>query len=215
MKNKSKKKDILIALDRDGTLIYDDEGYFGKNDNWKKKIRFYDDAIEAIKTLKLFAKVIVATNQIGVARGLYNEQRVKEIHQYINEQLREQGVQIDGWYFSPYVEKIWAEKNGLDANNPWALDRFPETRKPEIGMLKQAAADFNDDPSSYRKIFVIGDSLDDVNMGLNASGISVFLNNGKNHHLIQRVESLQVANPGRVFIVNNLFSATKIVERTV
>lgn len=205
-------KNILVALDRDGTLIYDDEGYFGKSDNWQDQIRFYDGAVEMIKTLNSFARVIVSTNQIGVARGFYGPERVKEINQFIDAFLKEQGAEVDGWYFSPYVERSWAEKNGLDLNTPWVRDTFPETRKPEIGMLKLAAADFGKDLSFYKKIFVIGNSLDDLNMALNAGGIGVFFENEKNNHLIDQVKSLELANPGRIFCVDNLISAAEIIK---
>jgi len=205
-------KNILVALDRDGTLIYDDEGYFGRNDNWREKIRFYDGAAEMIKILNSFARVIVATNQIGVARGFYGPERVKEINQFLDTLLKEQGAKVDGWHFSPYVERSWAEKNKLDLNTPWVLDSFPETRKPRIGMLKQAAADFGKDFSFYKKIFVIGGSLDDLNMALNAGGIGVFFENRKNSHLIAKVKSLELANPGRIFRVDNLVSAAEIIK---
>lgn len=207
----SKTKNILVALDRDNTLIYDD-GYFGRSDDWREKIRFYEGAVQAIKILNSFAQVIVDTNQIGVARGFYGPERVKEINQFIDKLLKEQGALVDGWYFSPYVERSWAEENNLDVNNPWVLDGFPKTRKPQIGMLKSAAADFEKDLSSYRKIFVIGDSLDDLNMALNAGGIGIFFENGKNNHLINQVKSLELTNPGRIFRVNNLVSAAKIVR---
>ena len=177
-------KNILVMLDRDGTVIYDDEGYFGKNDNWRDQIRFYEGASQMIKTLNSFARVVVGTNQIGVARGFYGPERVKEVNQFIDALLKEQGAKIDGWYFSPYVERSWAEKNGLDLNTPWVLDSFPETRKPQIGMLRLAAADFKRDLSFYKKIFVIGDKLDDLNTALNAGGIGVFFENGKNNHLV-------------------------------
>ncbi len=213
--SKNQKEDILVALDRDGTLIYDEEGYFGKNDNWREKIKFYEGAVETIKTLNSFARVIVTTNQIGVARGFYSEERVKKINQHLDEFLKRQGAKIDGWYFSPYAEKGWAEKNGLDLNSPWVLDSFPETRKPKIGMLKQATADFGKDLSFYKKIFVIGDSLDDLNMALSANGIGIFFENGKNSHLIEQVKSLELTNPGRIFRVDNLFLATKIVKGSI
>ncbi len=206
------EKNILVALDRDGTLIYDEDGYFGKNDNWKEKIRFCKGVIEGIKILNNFTRIIVTSNQIGVARGFFGPERVKEINKFIDSLLKKQGIIIDGWYFSPYVERSWAEKNGLDLNTPWVLDAFPETRKPQVGMLKLAAADFGKDLSFYKKIFVIGNSLDDLNMALNAGGFCVFFENGQNHHLISKVKSLELSNPGRIFCVDNLISAAKIIN---
>jgi len=209
------QKDILISLDRDGTLIYDEEGYFGKSDDWREKIKFYKGAIKVIKTLNNFASVIVTTNQIGVARGFYGPERVKEINEYLDKLIKKDGAKIDGWYFSPYIEKSWAEKNNLNLNSQWISDSFPETRKPETGMLKLAAADFGKDLSFYKKIFIIGDSLNDLKMGLNAGGIGIFFENKKNDHLIEQVKSLESANPGRIFRVDNLFSAVKIVKENI
>ena len=208
------EKDVLVALDRDGTLIHDDDCYFGRNDDWKEKIKFYQGAVETIKTLNDFGRIIVSTNQIGVARGFYGPERVKEINYVLDNLLREQGAMVDGWYFSPYVERSWAEKNGLESNNPWVLDHFPETRKPQIGMLKLAANDLRKDLPSFKKIFVIGDSLDDLNMALNAGGIGIFFKNGKNDHLTDQVKELSSANPGKIFCVNDLTIAAEIIKAT-
>ena len=206
------RKRILVAFDRDGTLIYDDDGYFGRSDNWQNQIKFYDGVIESIKTLNSFAKIIVCTNQIGIARGFYGPERVKEINQYIDILFKKQRAKIDGWYFSPYIEQSWAKKNGLDLNNPWVLNSFPKTRKPQIGMIKSAATDFGKNLSFYKKIFVIGDSLDDLIMALNADGIGIFFENKKNNHLIGKVKSLEFANSGRIFRVNKLISAVEIIK---
>jgi len=212
-KNKEQKKDILVAFDRDGTLIYDD-GYFGKKASWRKELKFYDGAIETIKTLNPLADIIVASNQIGVALGFYKPERVEEINVYIDEILQQNRVKIDGWYFSPYVEKKWALENGLDIKSPWVLKIFPHTRKPQIGMLKLAASDLNKTIQSYRKIFVIGDSLDDIQMALKlTNGKGIFFENNKNNHLIKEVKQLIVNNPGKIFIINHLFSAIEIIKR--
>jgi D-sedoheptulose 7-phosphate isomerase len=205
-------KNILVVLDRDNTLIYDDEGYFGRNDYWKEKVRLYDGAVEMVKTLNDFAQVVVATNQVGVARGFYGPERVKEINQFIDEVLRNQGAEVQGWYFSPYVERSWAEKNNLDLNSPWVLGSFPETRKPNIGMLKLAATDAGKDLSSYEKIFVIGNTLDDLNTALNAGGIGLFIKNRRNNHLTDKVKVLESNNPGRIFSADNLLSAAEIIK---
>lgn len=205
-------KNILVAVDRDNTLICDDEGYLGRNNYWKEEVKVYDGAVEMIKTLNDFAQVIVATNQIGVARGFYGPERVKEINQFIDALLRNQGAEVQGWYFSPYVEKSWAEKNNLDLNSPWVLDSFPETRKPNIGMLELAAADTGRDLSSYKKIFVIGNTLDDLNTALNAGGIGLFIKNRRNNHLTDKVKILESNNSGRIFLADSLFSATEIIK---
>ncbi len=210
--SKKQTKNILVAFDRDGTLIYDD-GYFGRNENWKKELKFYDGAIETIKRLNSFTDVVVVSNQIGVALGFYGSERVEEINKYIAQILQKHGVKIDGWYFSPYVEKKWALQYGLDLKSPWVLKNFPQTRKPQIGMLKLAASGLNKTIYSYKKIFVIGDSLDDIQMSLKIkNGIGVFLKNGRNNYLIKKVEKVAVNNPNQIFIIQNLFSVIKIIK---
>lgn len=207
----SSEKNILVAFDRDGTLIYD-TGYFGKQDNWKNEIRFYNGVPEAIKMLNSFADVVVATNQIGVAYGFYGIERVNEIHDYLNSYLLNKGALINNWYFSPYVEKDWAVKNGLDINNPWAVDGFPSTRKPAIGMLKLAAQDLGRELDSYRKVFVVGDRMEDLQMALNAGGIGIWFYNSKNGHLWGEVNKLEAENRGRIFYVSDLIKAAELIK---
>jgi D-glycero-D-manno-heptose 1,7-bisphosphate phosphatase len=206
------KKGILVALDRDGTLIHDEDGYFGRKNNWKEDIKFYEGAAEAVKLLNNFARVVVTTNQIGVAKGFYGTDRVEEINKFIGDYFRKNGAVIDGWYFSPYVERKWAEQNGLDTNTPWVVDGFPETRKPKTGMLESAAKDLEKNLSSFKKIYVIGDSLDDINMALNASGSGILFLNDKNKNLTDSVKVLESANPGKVFYADSLVSAAKIIK---
>ncbi|MBU4332468.1 HAD-IIIA family hydrolase [Patescibacteria group bacterium] len=202
------EKDILVALDRDGTLIHD-EGYFGLEDNWQDNLKFYDGCIDMIKSLNPVADVVVTTNQIGVARGFYTSKRVGEINKYIESIFKTQGAVIDGWHYCPYVERAWARKEGLDLDTPWIKDEFPKTRKPEIGMLEQAAVDLGKELSSYKNIFVIGDELDDLNMALNAGGIGIWFDNGKNDYLFEEVKKLKTANPGKIFYVKDL---TKVID---
>lgn len=205
------EKNILVAFDRDDTLIYD-TGYFGKQDNWKNEVKFYNGAPEAIKMLNSFADVVVTTNQIGVAYGFYNTDRVNEVHNYLNSCLSANGALIKNWYFSPYVEKNWAVRNGLDINNPWAVEGFPPTRKPEIGMLKLAAQDLGHELDSYHKIFVIGDNIDDLKMALKAGGMGIWFYNGKNGDLWGEVNKLEAEYPERIFYVSDLVKAAELIK---
>lgn len=204
-------KNILVAVDRDDTLVHDD-GYFGKKDNWKDELKFYDGAVEMVKSFNDFADVVVATNQLGVARGLYGPERVEEIHNFIDTSFRAQGALINNWQYSPYAERSWAEKEGLAQNCLWLVDGFPETRKPQIGMLTAAANDLGKSLSHYKKIFVIGDKLDDIQMALNADGIGVWFYNGKNGHLWEGVKKLEATHPGRIFYVSSLAKAAELIK---
>ena len=69
---------ILVALDRDGTL-HKDVGYLGKHKDWKYEVEIYHDVPEAIRRLnKMKIPVVVISNQAGVARGFFACDRVVE-----------------------------------------------------------------------------------------------------------------------------------------
>lgn len=73
--------------------------------------------------------VIVVSNQAGIAKGLYTEQDMYRFNEYLNDQLREQyGAHIDAFYFCPHHP---------DFTGPC------KCRKPEPGLLFQAAKDWN------------------------------------------------------------------------
>ena len=58
---------------------------------------------EALKAFKDQGyRLVVVTNQAGVARGYYTEDDVKELHRYMNELLAGQGVKIDAFYYCPH-----------------------------------------------------------------------------------------------------------------
>jgi D-glycero-D-manno-heptose 1,7-bisphosphate phosphatase len=137
-----------IFLDRDGTII-EDPGYLDSCD----KVRFLPKVSEAIKRLNESGfKVIVITNQSGVARGYFTEETLKEINRYICQLLAEQGASIDRVYYCPHhIEGIIE-----------AYRKECYCRKPNPGMVEKATRDFDID---LRKSFVIGDKSIDVETG--------------------------------------------------
>lgn len=89
---------LPVFLDRDGTII-EDVGY----PHEISQIKFLPKVSEAIKLLNENAfKVIVVTNQAGVARGYFTEETVKEINRYIQESLAKQGAFLDNFYYCPH-----------------------------------------------------------------------------------------------------------------
>ncbi|MBA7710232.1 D-glycero-beta-D-manno-heptose-1,7-bisphosphate 7-phosphatase [subsurface metagenome] len=95
-----------VFLDRDGTII-EDIGYL----DGCSKIKFLPGVSEAIKLLNENGfKVIVTTNQSGVARGYFTEETLREINRCIEESLAEQGALIDKTYYCPHhIEGIIKE----------------------------------------------------------------------------------------------------------
>ena len=128
------KKQVLVGIDRDGTIIKDD-GYFGKKDNWKEQIEIYHGFTEGLKLLKRHGlKVIVASNQAGIARRYFNCQRVEEINKEIDRRLKAGGAILDGWYYCPFVGKDYAVEKGISSTSPGVNET--NMRKPGIRMLR-------------------------------------------------------------------------------
>ena len=87
-----------IFLDRDGT-INEEIGYMDR----LEKLRLIPGAAEAIRLINASGmKTVVVTNQSGVARGIFTESLVAEIHARLVEMLRAEGAFLDGIYFCPH-----------------------------------------------------------------------------------------------------------------
>ena len=132
-------------LDRDGVLNVDRE-YVHRVD----QLEWIDGAAEAIKLINDAGYLaIVVTNQSGVARGYYDEAAVGALHAHMKDYLAARGARIDAFYYCPH-------------HPAGTVERFAITcacRKPGIGMLEQAAADW---PIDRAHSFMIGDKDIDV-----------------------------------------------------
>ena len=119
-----------IFLDRDNTIIEDKEGYIGD----PAKVQTLPGAATAISAMRrLGYRIIIVSNQSGVARGMFTESDVEAVNQEMCRQLREQAAaHIDASYYCPYhPDGVLAE---YKSDHEW--------RKPQPGMLLQAAEDF-------------------------------------------------------------------------
>jgi len=146
-----------VFLDRDGVII-EDTGH----PHEISKIKFLPRVGEAIRLLnKNGFKVIVTTNQAGVARGYFTEDKVKEMNSYIQELLAKQGAFIDRIYYCPHhIEGVIEEYR-----------KECHCRKPNPGMIEKAAREFG---INLRVSFVIGDNITDIEAGSRA-GCKTFL----------------------------------------
>lgn len=134
-----------VFLDRDGT-INEEVGYLDVMD----KLRLIPNAPAAIRLLNETGwKTIVVTNQSGVARGLYEESLVEEVHRRINDALKETGAVIDGFYYCPHHPE--------EGRPPYR--QACSCRKPAAGMLFQAVRDFN---IELETSYMIGDTARDM-----------------------------------------------------
>src|SRR5699024_5937931 len=93
-------------------------------------------------------KIIVVTNQSGIARGRYSEQQVRQLHRWVDQQLEAHSITIDDWYYAPHHPAYdTAEKYD------------PENRKPGTGMFKKAAQKFDID---FSQSDMAGDKISDL-----------------------------------------------------
>ncbi|MFN3659322.1 MAG: D-glycero-alpha-D-manno-heptose-1,7-bisphosphate 7-phosphatase [Pseudolabrys sp.] len=132
-------------LDRDGVLNVD-HGYTFRPED----LEWIATAPQAVRLLNEAGYyVIVVTNQSGVARGLYDEAAVDRFHAHMQERLKEHGAHIDAFYYCPHHPEGVVE----------ALAKRCLCRKPESGLLEQAARDW---PIDRTRSFLIGDKDHDV-----------------------------------------------------
>lgn len=140
--------DKVIFLDRDGT-INKEVSYLYR----PKDLILLPGVPQAIKALRDKGfKVVVVTNQAGVARGYYTCSDVEHLHDYLNEQLKKDGAWIDHFFYCPHhpVHGIGAYKKACTC------------RKPGIGMFEMADQDYQVDKEHS---YMIGDKLLDVEAG--------------------------------------------------
>ncbi len=151
----------VIFLDRDGTMNEEVNYLYRKED-----LRILEGVPEAIAALRNAGyRIVVVTNQAGVARGYYQEQDVDNLHAYLNEILALKGAQVDHFFFCPHhpVHGIGDYK------------RVCHCRKPETGMFEMAEQFYAIDKAHS---WMIGDKLIDVEAGRNYGVHTVLVGTG-------------------------------------
>lgn len=146
-----------VFIDKDGTLI-EDIPYNVDPD----RIRLMPDAIPALSRLVAAGcRLVVVTNQSGVARGLFDESRLEAVRVRIAEELAAEGVPLSGFYHCPHLPEGQVHEYAVAC----------ECRKPGDGLLRRAAADLGID---LHRAWMVGDILDDVEAG-NRAGCTTIL----------------------------------------
>lgn len=119
----------LAMFDRDGTINVD-TGHLHE----PEKLELIPSTVDIMRAYSVDPdfKVVVVTNQAGIAKGLYTEADMRYLHRYMEGELEKLGLRVDAWYFCPHHP---------DYTGPC------ECRKPAPGMLLAAIRDFDSDPS--------------------------------------------------------------------
>jgi D-glycero-D-manno-heptose 1,7-bisphosphate phosphatase len=129
----------LIVLDRDGVINHDSAHFIKSPDEWRP----IPGSLEAIARLNHAGyRVVVATNQSGIGRGLFDMATLNLIHEKMHKALALAGGRVDAVFFCPHTG-----------------DSDCECRKPKPGMLREIGQRFAIDLAD---VPVIGDSLRDL-----------------------------------------------------
>ncbi|MHB8793063.1 MAG: D-glycero-alpha-D-manno-heptose-1,7-bisphosphate 7-phosphatase [Thermoleophilia bacterium] len=151
-----------VFIDRDGTLNVDSH-YPYKLD----ELELIPRALEGLEILTdLPLEIVVATNQAGIALGLFSLEEMSRFNAAMRALMRKKGVRVDAFYFCPDLEP---------KNLPAEMEASP-CSKPAPGMLLEAAQEFRLDlPQS----FVIGDRSSDIAAGKAAGCLTILVKTGK------------------------------------
>lgn len=147
-----------VLLDRDGTINVEKKHVY-RIEDWE----WIDGAQDAIKQLNQAGfKVIVISNQSGIARGMYRAEDVDRLHAFAAAELTRNGAVIDAFLYCPH--------------HPEFGDKRPcGCRKPEPGLLLQAATTYGIDLS---RSWMIGDKMSDVQAGKKAGTSTILVRTG-------------------------------------
>ena len=146
----------LIILDRDGVINFDSDHFIKSPAEWKP----IPGSLEAIARLTQAGyRVVVASNQSGIDRGLFDRDTLNAIHDKMHRAVRTAGGRIDAIFYCPH-----------------SADSNCSCRKPKPGMFERIAACFNAD---LGEAYAIGDSLRDLQAAARAGAKPVLVLSGK------------------------------------
>ena len=152
----------LVILDRDGVINLDSERYVKSPEEWKP----IAGSLEAIaRFTQAGFRVVVATNQSGVGRGLFDMATLNAIHDKMHKAVNQLGGRIDAVFFCPHAQ-----------------DAGCACRKPQPGMLLEIAGRFN---VALAGVPAIGDSLRDLQAASAAGARPILVLTGKGQQTLK------------------------------
>ncbi|MCI0463030.1 MAG: HAD family hydrolase [Gemmataceae bacterium] len=177
-----------VFVDQDGTLL-EDVPYHVDPDH----IRLLPGAAAGLRLLYAAGyRLVVISNQAGVARGRFAEGARAAVWQRLRELLADVGVPLVGFYYCPHYPE----------GSSSAYAQTCSGRKPQPGLLQRAAEEHGLD---LTQSWVIGDLLDDMEAGRRAGCRSVLINRGH--------ETEWVLSPARQphFVASDLDAAARLI----
>ena len=171
-----------VLLDRDGVINHDSDEFIKSPEQWLP----IEGSLEAIALLNEHGyKVVVITNQSGLARGLLDAETLEKIHAKMRRMAAEKGGKIDAIYFCPH-----------------GPDDSCDCRKPKPGLLKAFA---DDNHVNLSGIAFIGDSLRDLQAAQAAGASPILVKTGKGRKTLTENPNLDIP------VFENLYDAAKYI----
>jgi D-glycero-D-manno-heptose 1,7-bisphosphate phosphatase len=179
-----------VFLDKDGTLV-EDVPYNINPD----RIHLMEGALEGLSLLqKEGYRLIVVTNQSGIARGYFQEQDLEQVEMRLKQLLQPAGIHLDGFYHCPHHPDGSVERYAVNCI----------CRKPWPGMLNKATLELGLDMTVS---WLVGDILNDIEAGNRAGCRTVLLDNAHETEW----ELTPVREP--TFAAKNLYEAACTILR--
>jgi D-glycero-D-manno-heptose 1,7-bisphosphate phosphatase len=146
----------LIILDRDGVINFDSDQFIKNPEEWKP----IPGSLEAIARLnQADYRVVVATNQSGIGRGLFDMPMLNAIHDKMHKACALAGARIDAVFFCPHT-----------------AESHCHCRKPDTGMLEEIAERYN---IGLAGVPTVGDSLRDLQSSVTLGALPFLVLTGK------------------------------------
>ncbi len=179
----------VVFLDRDGVI-----NEFPGNGNYVTKVKdfhFIPRALEALKILTELGYVIfVVSNQAGVGKGIYSQDKLNRINRKMIETVREFGGRIKKVFYCTHTAN-----DGCNC------------RKPAIGSIRRAMTLMNKTIRSAKRAFFVGDTEVDITAGHNAKCQTIFVLSGREDRLYMRKWKVKPD-----YIVKDLFGAAQLIR---
>jgi D-glycero-D-manno-heptose 1,7-bisphosphate phosphatase len=169
--NAPKTLNKAVFLDKDGTINEE-----ANHLSHYKDLKLLPHSAEAIRLLNEAGyKVIVISNQAGIARGLFSEDMLQAIDKTLQKELLNRGAFVNAIYYCPHHPE----------HGCYPYRQVCTCRKPHTGLVERAAKEYNIDLKSS---FFVGDHANDVKTGRNAQMKTVFVMTGHGKEEFEEVQ---------------------------
>jgi len=153
----------LVILDRDGVINHDSASFIKNPNEWVA----IPGSLEAIALLNQSGyRVAIATNQSGIARGLFDMAILNAIHDKMHKALAQVGGRVDAVFYCPH-----------------SADDHCDCRKPKTGMIVDIARRFSVD---LKEVPAVGDALRDLQAFANAGCQPILVRTGKGEQTLAK-----------------------------